>query len=129
MNSKMKEILQALIDDEPIEFATAGKWSTSTPANTLSVLSQWAFDCTSIDLRIKPKTIQIGEFTVPAPLRKPPSNSYYYYANPAYGDVARLNWEDSSVENTWLANGVLFSTEQDAELFLTAIRSLTREQK
>ena len=128
MNSKMKEILQALIDDEPIEFATAGNWSTSTPANTLSVLSQWAFDCTSVSLRIKPQTIQIGEFTVPAPLRKPPSD-LYYYANPAYGDVARLKWEDSSVETTWLANGVLFSTEQGAELFLTAIRSLTREQK
>ena len=128
MNSKMKEILQALIDDEPIEFATAGKWSTSTPANTLSVLSQWSFGCTSVSLRIKPQTIRIGEFTVPAPLRKPPSD-LYYYANPAYGDVEQLNWEDSDAENTWLANGVLFSTEQDAELFLTAIRSLTREQK
>ena len=84
MNSKMKEILQALIDGELIEFSTAGNWTTSTTANTLSVLAQWTFGCTSIDLRIKPKFIQIGEFTVPAPLRRPPSD-IYYYANP-YGE-------------------------------------------
>lgn len=128
MNSKMKEILQALIDDEPIEFSTAGNWTTSTTANTLSVLSQWTFGCTSIDLRIKPKTVQIGEFTVPAPLRKPPSD-IYYYANITYGDVKQMNWEDADVENTWLANGALHATEQGAELFLAAILSLTREQK
>lgn len=128
MNSKMKEILQALIDGEPIEFAAAGNWSTSTPANTLSVLSQWSFGCTSVSLRIKPQTIQIGEFKVPAPLRKPPAD-IYYYADVAYGDVEQMNWENTGDENTWLANGVLFSTEQGAELFLAAIRSLTREQK
>lgn len=128
MNSKMKEILQALIDDEPIEFTTAGKWGTSTTVNTLSVLSQWAFGCTSINLRIKPHTIQIGEFTVPEPLRKPPSNSYYY-ANVTYGEVEQINWEGTGDENTWLANGVLFSTKRGAELFLAAIHSLTREQK
>ena len=128
MNSKMKEILQALIDGELIEFATVGNWTTSTTANTLSVLSQWAFDHTSIDLRIKPQTIQIGEFTVPAPLRKPPSDNYYY-ANPAYGDVEQMNWEGTDDENTWLANGALHATKQGAELFLAAIHSLTREQK
>ena len=128
MNSKIKTILQALIDGEHIEFATVGNWTSSTPANTLSVLSQWSFGCTSVSLRIKPHTIQIGEFTVPAPLRKPPSD-IYYYANPAYGDVKQMNWEDSDVENTWLDNGVLYDTERGAELFLAAIRSLTREQK
>lgn len=127
MNDEIKTILQALIDGEPIEFVTAGNWSTSTPANTLSVLSQWSFGCTSVSLRIKPKTIQIGEFTVPAPLRKPPSNSYYY-ANP-YGAVKQFTWEGADVENTWLAHGVLFATEQGAELFLAAIRSLTKEPK
>ena len=128
MNSTIKTFLQALIDGEPIEFATAGNWSASTPANTLSVLSQWSFDCTSVSLRIKPKTIQIGEFTVPAPLRKPPSNSYYY-ANVTFGEVEQINWEGTGDENTWLANGVLFSTKRGAELFLAAILSLTREQK
>lgn len=127
MNPKMKEILQALIDDEPIEFSTAGNWTTSTTANTLSVLSQWAFGCTSVSLRIKQQTIQIGEFTVPAPLRKPPLGDYY--ANPAYGDVEQMYWEGTDDENTWLANGALHATEQGAELFLAAIRSLTREQK
>ena len=127
MNDKIKTILQALIDGEHIEFATVGNWTTSTTANTLSVLRQWSFDCTSVSLRIKPQTIQIGEFTVPAPLRKPPSD-IYYYANP-YGDVEQFTWEGAAVENTWLAHGVLFATEQGAELFLAAIRSLTREQK
>ena len=124
----MKEILQALIDDEPIEFANVDNWATSTTANTLSVLRQWSFGCTSVSLRIKPQTIQIGEFTVPAPLRKPPSNSYYY-ANVTFGEVEQINWEGTSDENTWLANGVLFSTKRGAELFLAAILSLTREQK
>ena len=124
----MKEILQALIDDEPIEFTTAGKWGTSTTANTLSVLRQWSFDCTSVSLRIKPQTIQIGEFTVPAPLRKPPSD-IYYYANITFGEVEQMNWEDTGDENTWLANGVLYATERGAELFIAAILSLTGEQK
>ena len=128
MNDKIKTILQALIDGEHIEFATVGNWATSTTANTLSVLRQWSFGCTSVSLRIKPQTIQIGEFTVPAPLRKPPSNSYYY-ANVTFGEVEQINWEGTSDENTWLANGVLFSTKRGAELFLAAILSLTREQK
>ena len=128
MNSTIKTFLQALIDDEPIEFATVGNWATSTTANTLSVLSQWSFGCTSVSLRIKPQTIQIGEFTVPAPLRKPPSNSYYY-ANITFGEVEQINWEGTGDENTWLANGVLFSTKRGAELFLAAILSLTRAQK
>ena len=124
----MKEILQALIDGEHIEFATVGNWATSTTANTLSVLRQWSFGHTSVSLRIKPQTIQIGEFTVPAPLRKPPSNSYYY-ANVTFGEVEQINWEGTGDENTWLANGVLFSTKRGAEMFLAAILSLTREQK
>ena len=124
----MKEILQALIDGEPIEFATANNWTTSTTSNTLSVLRQWSFGHTSVSLRIKPQTIQIGEFTVPAPLRKPPSNSYYY-ANVTFGEVEQINWEGTGDENTWLANGVLFSTKRGAETFLAAILSLTREQK
>lgn len=128
MNSKIKTILQALIDGEPIEFATVGNWTSSTPANTLSVLSQWSFGCTSVSLRIKPHTIQIGEFTVPAPLREPPSD-IYYYADVTYGDVDQMNWGGTGDENTWLANGVLFSTKRGAELFLAAIHSLTREQK
>lgn len=128
MNSKTKEILQALIDGEHIEFVNAGKWDTSTTANTLSVLRQWACGCTSVGLRIKPKMIQIGKFKVPVPLRKPPSD-IYYYADVAYGDVEQMNWDNTGDENTWLANGVLFSTEQGAELFLAAIRSLTGEQK
>ena len=128
MNSEMKEILQALIDGEHIEFATVGNWATSTTANTLSVLRQWSFGHTSVSLRIKPKTIQIGEFTVPAPLREPPSD-IYYYANVTYGEVEQMNWEDTGDENTWLANGVLYATERGAELFIAAILSLTREQK
>ena len=129
MNSEMKEILQALIDDEPIEFATVGNWTTSTTANTLSVLRQWSFGRTFVSLRIKPQTIQIGEFTVPAPLRKPPSDIYYYYANITFGEVEQMNWEDTGDEKTWLDNGVLYATERGAELFLAAIHSLTREQK
>lgn len=127
MNSTIKTFLQALIDDEPIEFATVGNWATSTTANTLSVLSQWTFGCTSVSLRIKPKFIQIGEFKVPAPLRKPPSD-IYYYANP-YGDVEQFTWEGTEIENTWLAHGVLHATEQGAKLFRAAIHSLTKEQK
>lgn len=123
----MKEILQALIDGESIEFTIVDNWTTSTTANTLSVLRQWALGSSAISLRIKPKTIQIGEFTVPAPLREPPSDTYYY-ANP-YGAVEQFTWEGADVENTWLAHGVLFATEQGAELFLAAIRSLSREQK
>ena len=128
MNDEIKTILQALIDGEHIEFATVGNWTTSTTANTLSVLRQWSFGHTSVSLRIKPHTIQIGEFTVPEPLRKPPSD-IYYYVNPAYGEVEQMYWEGTDDENTWLANGALHATEQGAKLFLAAIHSLTREQK
>ena len=128
MNDEIKTILQALIDGEHIEFATVGNWTTSTTANTLSVLRQWSFGRTFVSLRIKPKTIQIGEFTVPAPLRKPPSD-IYYYANITFGEVEQMNWEDTGDEKTWLDNGVLYATERGAELFIAAILSLTGEQK
>ena len=128
MNDEIKTILQALIDDETIEFATVGNWATSTTANTLNVLAQWTFGHTTVSLRIKPKLLQIGEFKVPAPLREPPSD-IYYYANVPFGEVEQLTWEDTTDENTCLNNGVLFATEHGAELFLAAIRSLIKEPK
>lgn len=129
MNDEIITILQALIDGEDIEFSTVNNWSKSSLGNTLNVLSHWSYGSTSVSLRSKPKTIQIGEFTVPEPLRTSPINTIYYYVDVAYGTTEELRWDATEDEKVWLANGMLQATEEGAEQQLAALLSLTKEKK
>ncbi len=130
MNDEIITILQALIDGEDIEFSTVNNWSKSSLGNTLNVLSHWSYGSTSVNLRSKPKTIQIGEFTVPEPIRVPPPvHSVYYYVDLAYGTTEAMRWDATQDESGWLANGMLQSTKEGAEQQLAALLSLTKEKK
>lgn len=77
MNDEIKTILQALIDGEDIEDFTGNDWRESGLGATLTVLADWEYENYRTSLRIKPKTIQIGEFTVPEPLRVPMEVCWY----------------------------------------------------
>lgn len=130
MKNEIKTILQAIIDDEPIEYAmstTVNNWSKSSLDNTLNVLSRWCFGITSVSLRIKPKTIQIGSSTIPEPLRVPPPMcSVYYYIDLVHGTTEAMRWGAGRDEIVWLSNGMLQATKEGAEQQLAAILSLTR---
>ena len=109
----MKEILQALIDGEHIEFATVGNWATSTTANTLSVLRQWSFDCTSVSLRIKPHDVQLDVQLDVQRLTK---------ASQDISTVLRVEGMDLEIGSRKLL-------KEAREAIDAAIHSLTREQK
>lgn len=126
MNDEIKIILQALIDGEDIEFYRGRIWSKASLPTTLNVLSQWSCGNTSIGLRIKSKTIQIGEFTVPEPLRVP--MEVYWLIDPTSAPyIYSMEWQDTQREHEWLANGMLQATKEGAEQQLAAIFSLTRK--
>lgn len=131
MNNEIKTILQALVDGEEIEFSGTKVWCKSSLDTTLNVLSQWSHDNTSIGLRIKPKTIQIGGFTVPEPMRiPPPLYSTYFYTDPtAAPNVCSHVWQHTQIEHEWLENGFLQATKEGAEQQVAAILSLTKEKK
>jgi hypothetical protein len=74
------------------------------------------------------KTIRIGEYDVPEPLRvKPNIKDTYYFVSFREGDsVDIFTWANDSIDNRLLSNGVVHLTREAAELHAEALISLTK---
>lgn len=128
MKPEIEDILRALIAGEEIEYFTGNNWCKSSLGNTLTVLAAWEYGNDTAKLRIKPKTIQIGRYTVPEPMRVPPPRySTYYYVDLTYGTTEEMQGNTAEDESVWLANGMLQATKEGAEQQLAALLSLTRK--
>jgi hypothetical protein len=87
---------------------------------------QWSKIC---EYRLKPKTIRIGKYDVPEPIREPLQDGQNYWVfNLPQNNVFEITWSSKSLDMRWLNNGLLFSTKEDADLMLKAILSML-EQK
>lgn len=100
-----------------------------------SPLAEWAPHSehprwfTNCEYRRKPKTIRIGEFDVPEPLREAPAaGTEYFVATLSSEDVATPLWESDHHDLRWLKWGLVHLTREAAELHARALISLT-EQK
>lgn len=80
-----------------------------------------------VQYRRKPKTIRIGEYDVPEPMRVAPEyRSTYWAVNPFYPEgVSRDVWHSASSDRSALANGMLHLTREAAEAHAKALISLT----
>lgn len=79
-------------------------------------------------LRIKPKTIRIGEFDVPEPMRVAPEIGGAYWACLVQsGEVQAYKWLNDSTDKNLLKNGFIQATKEGAELQLKALLSLTQK--
>lgn len=83
-----------------------------------------------INAKIKnmtPRTIRIGEFDVPEPLREAPSDGTYLFVVDATTTSCAETWKWSSdgVDKMLLKRGLLHTTRDDATIHSKALISLT----
>ena len=80
------------------------------------------------EYRRKIKTIRIGEYDVPEPLRVKPNikDTYYFVSFREEGNVHSYPWYNYHLDNELLSKGVVHLTREAAELHAKALISLTK---
>lgn len=120
------EILRAIADGEDIQFNGGCGWSDKDHYYVLTEICGESFD--PENYRIKPKTIRIGNYDVPEPLRVAPKKGQNYWVV-AINDqnLSHLStWTDDGTDNRRLERGLIHLDNQSAELHGKAIVSLTQ---
>lgn len=95
--------------------------------------NQWidAIDPISFDPKVKyrrkPKTIRIGEFDVPEPVREPLEyNQEYWIADVAYGKPHRNWWGGGEYALCCLVAGLIHLTKDAAQIHIDALLNFTK---
>lgn len=110
-------IVQAAANGAVIEFKQAGVWYEKVH-NDL---------CYDYEYRVKPKTIRIGEYDVPEPLRDRPMNGESVYLVCTDRAIpVKLQWYPSEYALHLLDSGILHREHAGAALHLKALLSLTK---
>lgn len=78
--------------------------------------------------RVAPKTIRIGDYDVPEPMREAPDvGTTYYTACTMDKDLwGYATWVGDNMDTVWLLRGVVHSTKEAAVLHSRALVSLTQ---
>lgn len=125
------ELLRAIADGEEIECAD----TRSVPVSWFLTSSQLALTQitynTRLKFRIKPKTIRIGEYDVPEPMRVEPEEDAEFFL-PAVLSPRKYvprRWAGHPDQCEYLAAGLCHSTAEAAELHAKALISLTSSTK
>ena len=93
--------------------------------HTLTTNPSWV---TRIEYRRKPRTIRIGKYDVPEPVREPLENGKYYFAvSWDKNGACELRWSGDSVDTRLLKQGRIHLTKEAAELHTKALLSFTRQ--
>lgn len=79
------------------------------------------------EYRLKPKTIRIGNYDVPEPMReKPEIGTHYYAVNFACSDGVIMDiWHNKSADNQRLEYGVCHSTRENCIIHAKALFSFS----
>ena len=130
MSENLKEVVKAWLDGEEIEFRNAdGSWSDKRPFEDSTNVSFTE----GVEYRIKPRTVRIGDYDVPAPL---PYDCGTLDANTTYysPDIESMDGTFTTEEQFWcwdridvlrLERGLVHLTREAAELLARALISLT----
>lgn len=110
-------IVQAAANGAVIEFKQAGVWYEKAHNDI----------CYDYEYRVKPKTIRIGEYDVPEPMREMPAldTDYYIACITTSGLYGVATWVCDVQDIEWLNRGVVHSTKDAAVLHAKALLSLT----
>lgn len=84
------------------------------------------------DYRVKPRTIRIGEYDVPEPMREAPQVGHYaYIADPvSYPLIGKIRWTGGgAAELNVLHSGLLHADSDSASIHSKALISLTSMEK
>ena len=89
------------------------------PDNPKDIIGMWSDP---------PKTIRIGEYDVPEPVREPLENdTEYWIAHFSLEVLAnRFKWYSDKFDNRVLKNGLIHLTKEDAVIHAKALMSLTK---
>lgn len=102
------------------EGSIAGEWYP------LACHPEWRH---GVQYRRKPRTIRIGKFDVPEPMRVAPNpGDVYWVADPATENVYLQRWDDDVTDNRRFSRGLCHATREAAELHARALISLTAEE-
>ena len=82
------------------------------------------------EFRIKPRTIKIGDFDVPEPMRVEPDAGHEYFVVEALSDIPAASqiWNGMDCEKRWLSIGLCHKSKESAIAHAKAIISLTAEK-
>ena len=126
------ELLRAIADGEEIECAD----TRSVPVSWSLISSQFAlhrvaYDAAHLKLRVKPKTIRIGEYDVPEPMRVEPEEDAEFFLPAVLLSRKHIlcSWAGHPEQYEHLAAGFCHSTAEAAELHAKALISLTSSTK
>lgn len=125
------EVLRAVADGEDIEFAdaksTPNRW---VPISGQAALNQVAYN-THLKFRVKPKTIRIGDYDVPEPMRVEPEEDAEFFLPAVLLSRKHIlcSWAGHPEQYEHLAAGFCHSTAEAAELHAKALISLTSPTK
>lgn len=110
-------IVEAAANGVGIEFKQDGVWYEKTH-NYL---------CCDYEYRVKPKTIRIGEYDVPEPLREMPARGtdYYIACITTSGLYGVATWVCDAQDIEWFNRGVVHNTKDAAVLHAKALLYLT----
>ncbi len=81
-----------------------------------------------LEYRRKVKTIRIGEYDVPEPLRVRPNvgETYHFVSFKRDSNVHSYSWQGDSIDDEILSKGIIHLTHEAAELHAKALISLTK---
>ena len=118
------QLLRWIADGEVIEFDPLNSAPYVIPSKSL--LQDAASQIYAPNrYRIKPKTIRIGAFDVPEPMRVAPAFDSVYWEVSIDG-TSRDTWRISFAQIAALHNGLLHATQEGAEAMRNALLSLTK---
>ena len=110
-------IVEAAANGVGIEFKKDGVWYEKTHT----------YLCYDYEYRVKLKTIRIGEYDVPEPMREIPARgtTYYVVDTVAPSSPRAYTWVGDTADIGWFNLGILHSTIDAAVLHTKALLSLT----
>lgn len=116
-----KEILpfvKAAANGEVVEIKNDGdEWSEKLVCNLIR----------GIEYRIRPRTIKIGDFDVPEPMRVEPGYGVQYFVVETLSDTpaACQIWNGMDCEKRWLSMGLCHKSKESAIAHAKALVALT----
>ena len=121
------ELLRAIARGEAIQSLNMHKvWEDISAKQTLIWIANRK---PAVLFRIKPKTIRIGEYDVPEPMREAPEIGYKYFRlDFDRRDHWMLTWADDKADKIYLKNGLVFKTAEDVKIARDAILSLLKKE-
>ena len=129
MSENLKEVIKAWLDGEVVEFKSGDDWLTKSAYEGNGEVQFYY----NVEYRIKPRTIRIGKYDVPAPL---PVDCGTFDANTTYysPDIESMDGTFTTEEQFWcwdridvlrLERGLVHLTREAAELHAKALISFT----